>query len=836
MKENYTYDAFISYRHSELDKFVAEQLHKSLEAYKPPKSIRKQNKASRSRIERVFRDKDELPITSNLEDPIVQALMHSEFLIVICSPRLKESIWCKKEIETFIHYHGKGNVLTVLIEGEPEESFPEELLYVEETVTGADGTPETVRRAVEPLAADVRGKNKKEIRKKIHTEMLRLLAPMFGVGYDDLRQRHRERKLKKIITASLSAAIFCLLIGLAGTLAALLIHRQNVRIEEQSAEIQAQSERIVNQSLEIQKQNEVLAVKQAESLAEKALSSLEEGDRSSAISMALQALTEYEGIEMPYTAQAKYALTESLHIYDSGSTINAKYQIAAPGVINYTVFSPDRDIMLTFDATKSLCIWNILTGELIDTLEWSGRSASSGEAAAFADNNRFIYVDADDKTSIYDITQRCIIGTVEAKDAYGFSTDPYGRYIAVKTWSGLTVYDTTDFKEVYSVAEEKNTSIQENCFFDEAGVMMYLEYLAANTFEDKGEGAILHFVDLSSGAVVNSLHVEYSGLKDILFKNDCAYVLANNISGLGDDNYYAGVIAIDMKNGTVKWEQRFDKKYGNYICVQRTEGADKLMVCSTMEAFLLDESTGEEAAHFSTESSIVGARAYVGQNQFMIFTRNGSFYVYSVEYDNLFAMDYVFKCKSNNVKYFTVSAGGSLVLPYNDNRITVYAVIRNPDLKAYEGEADTVPGDDTYGDFAEQAKELGLTKANLVSHILTVPDERFVVVSYVDYSIEVYRTEDMTLLETIAGRSGGADRCFGEDQQGNLYIGGAFEGYCLDSGGNLIARIEDLVSVDKENNLLIVGEPGELLEMPIYTTEELVERGIAVLGKANGEF
>ena len=49
-------------------------------------------------------------------------------MIVICPPRLKESRWCLKEIETFISMHGREKVLAILIEGESAESFPEELL------------------------------------------------------------------------------------------------------------------------------------------------------------------------------------------------------------------------------------------------------------------------------------------------------------------------------------------------------------------------------------------------------------------------------------------------------------------------------------------------------------------------------------------------------------------------------------------------------------------------------------------------------------------------------------------------------------------------------------
>lgn len=63
-EKKYTYDAFISYRHSELDKFVAENLHKQLEAFRLPGNVSR--KIGRKKIERVFRDKDELPLTSNL--------------------------------------------------------------------------------------------------------------------------------------------------------------------------------------------------------------------------------------------------------------------------------------------------------------------------------------------------------------------------------------------------------------------------------------------------------------------------------------------------------------------------------------------------------------------------------------------------------------------------------------------------------------------------------------------------------------------------------------------------------------------------------------------------
>ena len=91
-KQTYHYDAFISYRHTETDKFVAENLHRQLEAFRLPKTVLKGNKNLKRKIDRVFRDQEELPLTDDLEQTLVDALKDSEWLIVICSPRYKESI------------------------------------------------------------------------------------------------------------------------------------------------------------------------------------------------------------------------------------------------------------------------------------------------------------------------------------------------------------------------------------------------------------------------------------------------------------------------------------------------------------------------------------------------------------------------------------------------------------------------------------------------------------------------------------------------------------------------------------------------------------------------
>ena len=168
--DTYRYKAFISYRHISPDDKIAEKLHSLIENYSIPKAIR--DFQGISKMGRVFRDKEELPLSSNLGDDIHQALENSEWLICICSPEFLKSKWCAEEINYFISLGRHDHILTVLVDGEPEEAFPEALRFEE-----IDG----VRIEKEPLAADVRADSVEESIKKLQNEKLRIFAPMLGV-------------------------------------------------------------------------------------------------------------------------------------------------------------------------------------------------------------------------------------------------------------------------------------------------------------------------------------------------------------------------------------------------------------------------------------------------------------------------------------------------------------------------------------------------------------------------------------------------------------------------------------------------------------------------------
>jgi len=172
--QTYKYDAFISYRHTEPDKAIAEKLHRMLETYKVPKAVIKMG--SQKKVGRVFRDREELPTSSNLADSIQEALENSEHLIVICSPRTPHSQWVCKEIETFSELHGHDRILALLIEGEPEESFPEQLCFVKKCIHHSDGTVTEEFHKVEPLAADIRAQSLSGMKKKLKTEKFHYIS------------------------------------------------------------------------------------------------------------------------------------------------------------------------------------------------------------------------------------------------------------------------------------------------------------------------------------------------------------------------------------------------------------------------------------------------------------------------------------------------------------------------------------------------------------------------------------------------------------------------------------------------------------------------------------
>lgn len=222
----YKYKAFISYRHRETDQFVASKLQKLLEGFR----------IKGMEPWKLFRDDAELPTSSSLSDDIENALKESEYLIVICTPALNESRWCMREITTFKALHGGSTdrILPVLVEGEPDEVFPQQLKttvkQIKNPVTGEDEEREV---EIEPLAANVCSSTRNEINKKLKVEYLRLAAAMSGVGFDDLYNRKRRQQIKRISLMSGIVVLAAVAFGIYNFSVNLKLEEKNLQISDQ---------------------------------------------------------------------------------------------------------------------------------------------------------------------------------------------------------------------------------------------------------------------------------------------------------------------------------------------------------------------------------------------------------------------------------------------------------------------------------------------------------------------------------------------------------------------------------------------------------------------------
>ena len=218
--EGMKYCAFISYRHQSPDQEIAKALHTAIETYGIPGSVKK--KSGIRKMGKVFRDQEELPLSNDLGADIEAALDSSEWFIAICSPRYQESRWCMRELEYFISRKGHDHVLTMLTEGEPEDSFPKIIRLVTDETGGT--------KEIEPRAGDVRADTLPGMLKKLREEKLRLLAPMLGLTFDDLKRRALRRRRKQ--AAAIAAAVLVLAGGVTG------IALRNARLQYEAAEQQ----------------------------------------------------------------------------------------------------------------------------------------------------------------------------------------------------------------------------------------------------------------------------------------------------------------------------------------------------------------------------------------------------------------------------------------------------------------------------------------------------------------------------------------------------------------------------------------------------------------------
>ena len=350
----YHYKAFISYRHAELDTKVAVEIQNRIERYIIPGSIRRE--LGIKSIGRVFRDKDELPSTSDLNDNIKNAIINSEYLICICSPRYIESIWCQKEIEFFLESHDKHHVLTVLAEGDPYEVVPEILCKETVTVKDENGNDVTIEAKLEPLSCDYR----MDWHRARNEEFPRLAAVLIGCRYADLRQKMRKRRMRLAAAAGAFAAV------LAGYFIWSYINIQNNYRKS-----------LINQS---------------QYLASSAREAINSNDNILAAQLSLAALPD-RGKDRPIVPEAVYTLSRAIGAYQTKQVMNlrgvASYTTQS-GTLSYFTISVDAHYMAMVSSGGDVEICDLAKNTVPRSISSYNLFGAAADKAAACGTDRFV--------------------------------------------------------------------------------------------------------------------------------------------------------------------------------------------------------------------------------------------------------------------------------------------------------------------------------------------------------------------------------------------------------------------------------------------------------------
>lgn len=786
-KKEYKYDAFISYRHCDLDKFVAENLHKALETYELPKNLKEQLNIEGRTFKRLFRDQEELPLSSNLEDPILEAINSSKYLIVICSPRLKESLWCKKEIETFKKLRGTKNIFCVLIEGEPADSFPEEVLFDEVEVV-KNGKKKKEKKPVEPLAADVRGNTNKEVLKRIDEEKLRLAAAMCNIDYDDLRQRHklREQKRKANIATAISIASILFLIYTSIML------------------------------IKITSQQNILKQHQAQTLSDKAKEYLKKDNRYSAIKSSYESLTRFNGVKMPYTPEGEYALVESLGVYDVGSSYKTVRELKTKGIADYIKNNYDNKYAAVYDESETITLFDSTSLKIINEFDVSN-AYNAEYSYSFIGKDKFAYINNKGNISIIDIKNNKVLREIKkSKDSYiSVRGEKEGKYLAYLEKNKLHIYNVESNKEISTISNEKYVK---EIFFSEESDYLFVG-TSTQDFDINTEDTLtIHTINVSEGKEINSTTINTSYLNILFTKDNNVYIQTNE--SIGTD-YNSILVSYNYVDGYINWTRKFDSKWGKTIVRSYAEGTNSIAVANYSTVDVLDMANGETISSFNCSSEIIGMYAFLKSDVYLVFMSDGSVNYINMQYND--SIEYIGKYEFNIDKYVKVALSdkGFLLIPQDENRVILYEQKRNSKIKEEDIQVDTSTDYSvTLTDYDKLKDEYHIKNRNLVDRMFYDTKKELLFVNYTNKDIAIYNVKTKTLIKKLTN-VGKVDKYYGKDKYNRIYIGSLSHSYILDKNFNKVGHIKGLRIVD--NDRLFISNDSKIYSINIYTLNDLLK-------------
>lgn len=402
------YYAFISYKRE--DEKWAKWLQDKLEHYRFPTNLNGRTDLPKN-IRPTFRDVTDLS-PEPLEQAINNALLNSEWLIVICSPRSAKSPWVCKEAQTFIDIGRADHIIPFVIEGNPfstdtaTECYPEALLNL-------TGSKELLAANINEMGRDAAA--------------IKVVARMFGLKFDTLWQRHeRTQKRRKNRIIAVLLFLFFIACGIAGWM--------------------------INKDWEMMKMQARVVAKQADLL-------ISNGDSYTARLICLDVLPS-EWIwkywpNRPFVPEVETALRNSI-----------KHETAIFKGIKASI-SPDGKKIAAVSQEGHIMIYNSSNGALEFCSEVETQySHSQVWSLGFCDNGKLLAYTMDKTLKIRDVATGRLLHTIESEyisdTFFSSSFSPNGSLIAVGAENGeIRVFEVNSGKEltVIKIPNEENPDV-----------------------------------------------------------------------------------------------------------------------------------------------------------------------------------------------------------------------------------------------------------------------------------------------------------------------------------------------------------------------------------------
>jgi hypothetical protein len=227
---SFTYDAFVSYRHTPRERAIADRLQAALHRFARP--------IWKLRAVRLYRDQTNLSARPDLWRTIEAALDAARHLILIASPESAQSPWVQRELEHWLATRGQANLVVVVTGGtlvwdqvagcfDPVRSnalpaavidrFASEPHWLDLTWLQDDAASATVSDprfldVVATISATLQGRDKDDI------------------AGDDVREFHLRRRL-----AAGAATLICIGFVTAMVFAVNFLEQRNLALAERSA-------------------------------------------------------------------------------------------------------------------------------------------------------------------------------------------------------------------------------------------------------------------------------------------------------------------------------------------------------------------------------------------------------------------------------------------------------------------------------------------------------------------------------------------------------------------------------------------------------------------------